>query len=85
MTREQLATFLYRYASKYGVDTAGRTSLTSFPDSGNVSGYAKDAMEWTYHTGLIKGTDNGRLDPTGSATRGQVAAILMRFVEYINK
>lgn len=85
VTREQLATFLYRYAAKYGVDTTGRTSLTSFPDSGNVSGYAKDALEWAYHTGLIKGTDNGRLDPTGSATRGQVAAILMRFVEYINK
>ena len=85
VTREQLATFLYRYASKYGVDTAGRTNLTSFPDSGNVSSYAKDALEWAYHIGLIKGSSDGSLNPTGSAKRGEVAAILMRFVEYINK
>lgn len=85
VTREQLAAFLYRYAGKYGVDTAGRTNLTSFPDSGNVSGYAKDALEWAYHTGLIKGGSDGKLNPNGSAKRGEVAAILMRFVEYINK
>lgn len=85
VTREQLATFLYRYASKYNVDTTGRANLSSFPDSGSASIYAKDALEWAFHTGLIKGGDDGRLDPTGSATRAQVAAILKRFVEYINQ
>ncbi len=85
VTREQLATFLYRYAKAYGVDTAGRTNLASFPDSGNVSGYAKDALEWACNAGLMKGSSDGKLNPTGSAKRGEVAAILMRFVEYINK
>lgn len=85
VTREQLATFLYRYASAYGVNTTGRTNLAVFPDSGNISSYAKDALEWAYNTGLIKGGSDGRLNPTGNAKRAEVAAILMRFVEYINK
>lgn len=85
MSREQLATFLYRYANAYGVDTSSRSSLNGFGDSAKVSAYAKDAMEWCVGAGLIKGTGNNSLSPNGNAKRGEVAAILMRFVEYINK
>lgn len=85
VSREQLATFLYRYANAYGVDTSSRSSLNGFGDSAKVSAYAKDAMEWCVGAGLIKGTGNNSLSPNGNAKRGEVAAILMRFVEYINK
>jgi len=85
VTREQLATFLYRYATTYGINTTGRTSLTGFSDSAKVSGYAKEAMEWCVNVGLIKGVGKNSLNPAGSAKRGEVAAILMRFVNYINK
>ena len=85
VSREQLATFLYRYANAYGVDTSSRSSLNGFGDSAKVSAYAKDAMEWCVGAGLIKGTGNNSLSPNGKSKRGEVAAILMRFVEYINK
>ena len=85
VTREQLATFLYRYANAYGVSPAGRASLAGFGDSSDVSSFAKDAMEWCVHAGFIKGQGNGVLNPGGNASRAEVAAILMRFVEYINK
>jgi len=85
VTREQLATFLYRYATTYGINTTGRTSLTSFSDSTQVSSYAKEAMEWCVNAGLIKGIGKNSLNPAGGAKRGEVAAILMRFVDYINK
>lgn len=85
VSREQLAAFLYRYANAYGIDTSSRSSLNGFGDSANVSAYAKDAMEWCVGAGLIKGTGNNSLSPNGNAKRGEVAAILMRFVEYINQ
>lgn len=75
ITREQLVVMLHRYAnspvSNYAPD---------FPDVGNVSDYAVDAMRWAVEIGLINGM-NGNLNPQGSATRAQVAAIMMRFCE----
>lgn len=74
ITREQLATILYRYVGTPA--TAG--SLQSFPDAAKVSSYAKDAMVWAVSKGLITG-DNGKLAPQNNATRAQVATIMMRF------
>lgn len=84
ITREQIATILYRYAQKKRADTAARGSLSAFPDNGKVNGWAKTALQWCVGEGLIGGTnENGRvyLDPQGTATRAQVATILMRYIE----
>ena len=83
VTREQMATFLYRYAKYKGYDTSAETDIISFPDADNVGSWAKEALAWANSNGLITGSrgDDGviRLDPQGKATREQVATILMRF------
>ena len=84
ITREQLATILYRYAKQKGYDVSKSTALTAFSDADKVSGYASEAMQWAVAEGLLQGS-NGRLNPQGSATRAQVATILMRFMEKIAK
>ena len=83
-TREQLVTFLYRYAAMHGVDTAAGGSLSNFPDASSVSEYAQQPMLWAVQTGLLQGMD-GRLAPKASATRAQTAAFLTRFCENILK
>ena len=86
VTREQIAAIMYRYAGKKGYDTTKRADLSKYPDEGQVSSYAKEALSWANAEGLINGTNNGKgdvLDPKGSATRAQVATILMRYVENI--
>lgn len=84
ITREQLATILYRYAKQKGYDVSKSAALTGFVDSDKVSSYAFDAMQWAVAEELLKGS-NGKLDPQGSATRAQVATILMRFMQKYEK
>lgn len=84
ITREQLATILYRYAKQKGYDVSKSAALTAYSDAGKVSGYAAEAMQWAVAEGLLQGS-NGKLNPQGSATRAQVATILMRFMEKIAK
>jgi hypothetical protein len=79
ITREQLASMLYSYAQKNGANPAATGDLTGFRDAGQVSAWASDAMRWAIGAGLISGKGNGTLDPTGTATRAEIAAILMRF------
>ena len=83
ITREQLAAILYRYTAKYAPDATGNAaSLADYPDAGSVSAYARDAMAWAVGNGLINGIPYGKtdyLEPGGSATRAQVATILMRY------
>lgn len=84
VTREQMATILYRYANHAGVaGDGGSGSLDGFRDASAVSGYAVQAMGWAVDRGLISGVGDQRLSPGGSATRAQVAAILQRFAENI--
>lgn len=78
ITREQMAAILYSYA-RY--DTTERADLSRFVDASAVSGYAKDAMSWAVAEGLISGMGNGSLAPDNSATRAQVATILMAFID----
>ena len=88
VTREQIAAILFRYASLKGVDTAARADLTAFPDAEKTSAYARDALSWAVAAELVKGTKEGStiyLDPQGSATRAQVAAILSRYAQNIVK
>lgn len=81
ITREQLAAMLYRYAVSKGMVTAPVTAdLSVYSDAASVSAYAVEAMQWAVGTGLINGM-NGKLNPQGSATRAQVATMLMRFAQ----
>lgn len=83
ITREQLATFLQRYAAAQGAPAPG-APLDGFPDAGSVSGYAREAVAWAVAEGLIQGTTlNGVLclAPQAQTTRAQVAAVLMRYLE----
>ena len=79
ITREQLAAILYRYTGVLGADRSQRGDLSGFPDQGQVSPYAKEAMEWAVGTELILGAD-GKLMPRSSATRAQTATIVVRFL-----
>ena len=81
VTREQLATFLYRYAQDQGYDTSARADLSGYSDAGLVSSYATEALSWANATGLITGTTATTLSPKGSATRAQVVTILSRFCQ----
>ena len=77
LTREQLAAMLYRFAGE--PETAA--SLDGFTDAASVSDWAARAMAWAVGEGIITGVTDTALDPQGSATRAQCAAMLMRFVE----
>ena len=86
VTREQTAEILYNYANSKGYDVSARADLTVFPDAGSVSGWAEKALSWANAAGLINGTvRDGQtiLDPQGSASRAQVAMILMNYVEHV--
>lgn len=80
ITREQMAIMLYNYAKYKGYDITGTVNLDQFSDGENTSGWAQTAMKWAVANGLIRGRADGTLDPTGSATRAEVAEILMRFI-----
>ena len=79
ITREQMATILYRYVQYKGYDAETTGDVSTFADGSQVSSYAVEAMNWAVGSGLISGVGNNTLAPKGSATRAQVAVILMRF------
>ena len=74
ITRQQLATMLYRYAGSPAVEGS-----LSFPDADGVADYAEAAMLWAVQTGIINGKTDGTLDPAGLATRAQVATMMARY------
>lgn len=84
VTREQLATILFRYMKEEGKNTSQRSDLASFSDRAKVSSWAQEAMEWAVATGLITGKGGGILDPGGKATRAEVATMLERLVRTLN-
>lgn len=84
VTREQLAAILYRYAKQKGYDVTKSAALTSFTDADTASSYAVEAMQWAVASGLIQGSGS-RLSPKATASRAQVATILMRFMELYAK
>lgn len=83
ISREQLASILYRYAQLKGYDTSEQADLSAYADAADVSGYALDGMRWAVAKGLISGVTESTLAPGGSATRAQAAMILMRFCENV--
>lgn len=81
ITREQLATMLYRYAKERGMVKAdAQADLSAFADGANVSPYAAEAMRWAVRAGIVNGMD-GKLNPQGEATRAQMATMLMRYAK----
>lgn len=85
ITREQMAVILYRAAKLLGRDVSARADLSGYTDAANVGEYAVEAMQWAVAQGLLTGTDAGALLPSGSTTRSQAAALLMRFCENVLK
>ena len=85
VTRQQMVTILYRYAAMKGYDISDRASLSAFADSVSVAEYAKDALSWAIANHIVSGTNNGTLNPTGTATRAQFATILMRLESAITQ
>ena len=85
VTREQLAAILYRYAQYKGYDVhvGEETNLLSYTDAREISEYAIPAMQWACGAGIITGVTDSTLVPTGTATRAQVATMLMRFAEKV--
>ena len=85
VTREQLATMLYRYAQyrHYNTSAGENTNILSYYDANRISEYAFSALQWACGEGIMDGTGTGYLSPQGQATRAQLAAMLMRFcMEY---
>ncbi len=85
ITREQLAVILYRYATLMGHETKTDTDILSYSDAGSVSPYAQDAMRYAVGSGILQGNQNGQLAPDSTATRAEVATMLMRFLQGIEK
>ncbi len=80
VTRQQLAAILYNYAKHKGYDVTAAADLAAYTDAAEISGWAQAAVQWAKAEGLITGRTASTLVPEGSATRAEVAAILMRFV-----
>ena len=84
VTREQLAAILYRYAQAKGYDTTqGGMAVREFSDSASISDWAQEAMAWAVNAQVLSGKGNGVLDPQGTATRAEVAQMLMNFGEHV--
>ncbi|WP_302371706.1 InlB B-repeat-containing protein [uncultured Gemmiger sp.] len=81
ITREQLAAIFYRYADYKGYDLTVKGNLDKFKDADKITDYAKTAMQWAVGSGLVKGKSGNLLDPHGTATRAEIAAMLHRFIE----
>lgn len=86
ITREQVAAMLYRYAAVCGYDISARAELDVYPDAKDVSGWAEEAMRWAVGSGILTGKDGGKyLDPSGSASRAECAAMAERFMQEVTE
>ncbi len=82
LSREQIVLVLMSYARYAELDTTASTNLDQFADSSDTSDFAAEGMSWAVAEGLIQGKGDGRLDPKGTATRSEVAALLVRFSDW---
>ena len=85
LTREQLALILYNYAKSEGHSTSTKADLSKFADDTSTSPWAQQAMSWAVGEGLLSGRGVNMLYPTGTATRAEVAQIMMNFCENVAK
>ena len=80
ITREQIATILYSYSNRYGVDTSSLQNLNKYTDASKISSYAVTPMQWAVANGIISGRTSTTLVPQGSATRAECAAMLRSYL-----
>lgn len=86
ITREQMATMMFRYALADGLNVSKRADLSTFKDAESVSEFAKEAFQWAVAHKIITGKEDGAaLDPQGMASRAECATIIMRFMEAFDK
>jgi len=85
ISREQMALIIYRFAKLQGYDVSDVADISSFADTDDVSDWALGALSWANKAELVNGTSKTTLSPKATATRAQVAAILMRFCETLAK
>lgn len=83
ISREQLATIIYRYVGSLGLSTGQQDDLSAFSDRGQVNSWALEGMRWAVGAGLITGKPGGLLDPGGAASRAEVSTILQRLISNI--
>lgn len=83
ITREEMASILYRYAAYKGIDVAARADLSKYSDANQIGTWATEVMQWANAEGLINGMTETTLEPQGNATRAQVADMMERFLENI--
>lgn len=81
ITREQMVAMLYNYAKYKGYDVTASTDLSKFADNASVSTWAQPAMQWAVAEGYISGMGDNQLAPQGTATRAEIASVIMRFME----
>ena len=80
LVRQNMVTFLMRFAKTMGIDTAKRADLSGYTDADQIAAHAQDAMEWAVAEGIISGMSATTLGPNGLANRAQIATIIQRFV-----
>ena len=85
ITREQMVTIFYRYAkfNKVNVTTGNAKNIERFSDVDEISSWAYDAVKWACGIGFVDGKENNNIDPTGNATRVEMATLIMRFIENV--
>lgn len=81
ITREQMVVMLYNYAKYKGYDVTASADLSKFADNASVSTWAQPAMQWAVAEGYISGVGDNQLAPQGTATRAEIASVIMRFME----
>jgi len=83
ITREQMVTIFYRYAKNNGVNVnkGNASTIEKFSDTDKISSWAYDAMKWACGNKFVEGKENNNIDPTGNATRVEMATLIMRFIE----
>ena len=81
ITREQMVVMLYNYAKFKGYDVTASADLSAFADTASVSAWAQPAMQWAVAEGYISGMGDSQLAPQGTATRAEIASVIMRFME----
>lgn len=80
ISRQEVAVFLYQYAKLKGYDTSGRNDLSDYTDNGRISKWAKEALQWANHSGIMAGNDRKELNPLGNANRAEIAAMVKSFI-----
>ena len=80
LVRQNMVTFLLRFAKTMGIDTSNRADLSGYTDAGQIAAHARDAMQWAVAEGIISGMSATTLGPNGLANRAQIAVIISRFV-----